>query len=377
MLRYMVVACLIIVIVVVLKEASKGRGFKDASKWLLGITNPPENSSIDLTITVIIPAYNEESHIGATINSIKRQTHPVNEIIVINDSSTDNTAQVAKSMGVKVLTTEVNSGTKAQAQQFGLQHVDTDLVINVDADTVLDPRAIEKILPAFADRDVVTACSLVIPQKIDTFWEKSRFIEYLFGIPIFKAGQDLWNGVLVSSGCFSTFRVSDLKGIGGFPDRSMAEDMDATWMLLEKGKKVKLVCDAICYPLDPPNYYIYHNQVERWFRGFLQNIYVHRWRLLKNKSAFFFAMWNLIGGILFPLSLIVMVILIYRLRMISLLFLTLELLIVAISSLVIAKRLNMTGLAFRSLPSFFIVRYVNLYLFINYIIIFKFFFCIF
>ena len=71
------------------------------------------------TVTVLIPAYNEEKTIADTINSISQQTYSnVVQILVVDDSSTDKTEEIARECGTEVIRTPSNSGTKAQAQNF-------------------------------------------------------------------------------------------------------------------------------------------------------------------------------------------------------------------------------------------------------------------
>lgn len=365
-MKIAVIIPLILLALAVLLEAFRRRSLGEGLRWLLGLQRSPNlRATSDLTITVIVPAYNEENHISKTIESIKNQTRRPDRIIVIDDSSTDKTGLIARNMDVDVFVTPQNTGTKAQAQAFGLQFVSTDIVINIDADTILKNDAIERLMSAFSEDDVAAACGFVLPQVIETFWEKARFVEYLFGISVCKAAQDNWNGVLVSSGCFSAFRTNNLRKIGGFPDRSMAEDMDATWLLLEEGMRVKLVNDALCYALDPHNYSTYKNQVERWYRGFLQNIAIHKFRLAKNRRAFLFALWNLLSGIIFPLTAILTIFLMLKFGNITLGVIAVEIGIIGFSSAFEARKSKKTILAIKSLPNYLIVTYVNGYLFLK------------
>ena len=76
-------------------------------------------------LTVIIPAYNEAASIGDTIRSLQRQRAPAQEIIVVDDGSTDGTGDAARALGVTVIRPERNSGSKAGAQNVALRHVTT------------------------------------------------------------------------------------------------------------------------------------------------------------------------------------------------------------------------------------------------------------
>ena len=89
-------------------------------------TNGPK-----LSVRALIPAYNEAELIGKTIPSLQNQSCPVEKILVVDDSFTDETADIASKTGAEVVRTPSNKGTKAQAQDYGLQLVNTNLAINV------------------------------------------------------------------------------------------------------------------------------------------------------------------------------------------------------------------------------------------------------
>src|SRR6478609_4179665 len=128
------------------------------------------NETIDLT--VMIPAYNEAESIADSIRSLQRQTVVPAEIIVIDDCSTDATAGAASALGVRVLRPPQNTGSKAGAQSFALESVETEMVMALDADTTLAPDAVELLMPAFADSDVTAACGSVLPRHVRTLWER-------------------------------------------------------------------------------------------------------------------------------------------------------------------------------------------------------------
>ena len=102
-------------------------------------------------LTVIVPAYNEAASIGDTIRSLQEQTLPPEEIVVVDDCSTGETADVARSLGVTVVRPPTNTGTKAGAQNFALKGVVTELtMVAIDADTTGAPDAIERLLGALS-----------------------------------------------------------------------------------------------------------------------------------------------------------------------------------------------------------------------------------
>ena len=80
------------------------------------------------TVSVLIPAYNEEKGVRKTINSCLSQTRKPDEIIVINDGSTDDTLKILKSFGkkIKIINLKKNTGNKSKAQEIGVKKIKTD-----------------------------------------------------------------------------------------------------------------------------------------------------------------------------------------------------------------------------------------------------------
>src|ERR1043166_4109252 len=105
-----------------------------------------EDRHVSTELTVIVPAYNEAATIADTIRSLRSQTVPPDEIIVVDDCSYDATGEVARQLGATVIRPASNTGSKAGAQNVGLQHVVTRYTMAIDADTTLAPDAIERLL---------------------------------------------------------------------------------------------------------------------------------------------------------------------------------------------------------------------------------------
>src|SRR5947207_13014359 len=92
-------------------------------------------------VTVIVPAFNEAASVADTIRSLQAQTARPREIIVVDDCSTDGTADVARALGVIVVRPPANTASKAGAQTFALRDLRTPRTIAVAPDTLLPPDA--------------------------------------------------------------------------------------------------------------------------------------------------------------------------------------------------------------------------------------------
>ena len=316
--------------------------------------------SIETRLTVIVPAYNEAGSIADTIRSIQSQSLEAGEIIVVDDCSTDATGEIARGCGVTVLRPPRNTGSKAGAQSFALTRVKTELTMALDADTVLAPDAIARLLPALDDPNVAAACGLVIPRRVSTIFERGRYIEYLFAFTFYKPIQDFYEKPLISSGCFSAYRTGVLRRVGGWSARTLAEDMDLTWSLYEAGHGVRFVPEAVCYPLEPHNYHFMRKQLRRWSHGFVQNVRLH-WRGVVRepylRSTVAVAMWDAtVASIAYLLLLPALAL---AVSPVFLLGYVIDLPAVLVPVLVKAAERREIGRAIASLPGFLVQRLLN------------------
>jgi poly-beta-1,6-N-acetyl-D-glucosamine synthase len=314
-----------------------------------------------IPLTVIIPAYNEGMTIEDTIRSLISQTVGPREIIVIDDCSSDDTAERAGRLGVKVITPAHNTGSKAGAQNFALSHVTTEFTMAIDADTTLAPDAIEKLFEAMSEKNVAAACGYVLPRHVRTVWERGRYIEYLFAFSFYKEIQDYYQKPLISSGCFSVYRTQVLKSFGGWPTRTLAEDMDITWSLYRLGYAVRFVPEAFCYPVEPHNYAFMRRQLKRWSHGFMQNVRLH-WRQIMNISylrmAVVVALWDATIASVAYLLLLPLLAIVFR-NPFFLLGYIIDAPAVLVPVLLGARNRRHAGLIVSSIPAFFFLRTVN------------------
>jgi poly-beta-1,6-N-acetyl-D-glucosamine synthase len=314
----------------------------------------------DGKLTVVVPAYNEAASIADTIRSLLNQTRPIDQIVIIDDFSSDNTGDIAQSLGVIVIRPPKNTGSKAGAQNFALADVTSEFTMAIDADTTLAPDAIEKIMPAMEDPAVVAACGFVIPRYVQTIWERGRYVEYLLAFTFFKPIQDFFDKPLISSGCFSVYRTKVLKAHGGWNTRTVTEDMDLTWSFYEAGHGVRFIPEAVSYPIEPHDFDFMSKQLKRWSHGWVQNVMLH-WRgilklpFLRNTVAV--AMWDAIFGTF--ACLILLPLLTIFVNPLFILGYFLDMAGIALPVLYQGWKRGEFWRAFVSLPSYIVLRMVN------------------
>lgn len=310
---------------------------------------------------MIVPAYNEEAGIADTIRSLQSQTAPPREILVVDDFSTDRTHQIAHCLGATVLKPPRNTGSKAGAQNFALPRVATRFTMAIDADTVLAPDAIAKLILAMGDKRVAAACGFVVPRHKRTLWERGRYIEYLFAFTFYKPIQDYFGKPMISSGCFSLYRTAALKQSGGWQTRTMAEDMDLTWTFYTRGLGVRFVPEAVCYPIEPHDFRFMRKQLRRWSHGFVQNVRLH-WRHVLDipylRSTLAVAVWDACIASLVFLFAVPLLTLLFG-NPLFLLGYFIDAPTVLVPVLLAAARRKEVGKALASFPAFFVLRIVN------------------
>lgn len=107
-------------------------------------------------VSVIIPAYNEEKNIRKCIVAIQNQTSKPDEIIVVDNNSTDKTSEIAKSMGVQVVF-ESRKGT-SYARNAGYEKSHGDIILRTDADTIVPKNWVERMKEGFSRKEVGIVC---------------------------------------------------------------------------------------------------------------------------------------------------------------------------------------------------------------------------
>jgi cellulose synthase/poly-beta-1,6-N-acetylglucosamine synthase-like glycosyltransferase len=311
-------------------------------------------------VTILIPAYNEESVIGNTLSSLFQQSVLPERIIVVDDSSFDHTAEVARSFdGVTIVRTAKNTASKGRALNHGLQHVDSEYTMTIDADITLEKDAIKKMVELMKSQPQISAqCSFVLPKRTKTMWEHNRFVEYIFTLSFYKTVQYMYDSVLICSGCFAIYKTSDLKSVGGWPTLTVAEDLELTWLLYEHGKKIGYSANTFCFAEEPETFRLLSKQLKRWNTGFFQVLKINGKKIFKMPVLREFIVAGLIDtflGTIFQ-ACILYVAISHHDPFKYLYFLALDILLLSIPSFWLAFKIKRATQLAKSFPIYFIVR---------------------
>jgi cellulose synthase/poly-beta-1,6-N-acetylglucosamine synthase-like glycosyltransferase/peptidoglycan/xylan/chitin deacetylase (PgdA/CDA1 family)/spore germination protein YaaH len=259
-------------------------------------------------VAVLIPAYNEDKVIVRTIRSVLKSDYTNLRVIVIDDGSLDRTFDVAKEAypkeieeGRLLVLTKPNGG-KAEALNQGLDHVEEEVYVGIDADTVIARDAVSKLVRHFADEQVgAVAGNAKVGNRINT-WTRWQALEYITSQNFERRAMDLFNVVTVVPGAIGAWRTAAVKKAGGYPVNTVAEDADLTMGLLEEPYKVIYDDRALAFTEAPATARSLMRQRFRWSFGILQAVFKHRAAARTNPAMGFFALPNiLVFQILLPL----------------------------------------------------------------------------
>jgi cellulose synthase/poly-beta-1,6-N-acetylglucosamine synthase-like glycosyltransferase len=275
-------------------------------------------------ISILAPAYNEAVTIRQTVQALLTLHYPNLEVVIVNDGSTDATLRVltdAYSLGPihpsvrrqiatqpvlalyrsathprLVVADKVNGG-KADALNAALNLASGELVCAMDADTLIEPEALLRIVrPFLSDERVVAAggtirvangstvrAGRVVQARAPRGWLAGvQTVEYLRA---FLFGRLGWNGLggnLIISGAFGLFRREAVIAAGGYVHETVGEDMELVANIrrrgIERGRphRVAFVADPVAWTEVPDRLRLLGRQRDRWHRGLADVLWRHR-----------------------------------------------------------------------------------------------------
>ena len=257
------------------------------------------NITKEYSISVLIPAYNEEDTLEATVKSIYEiDYNNIKEVIIINDGSTDRTLEIAKKLkekypNLKILNKK-NSG-KADSLNKSLQFATGELIVVIDADSYPDKNSFKRLVGHFDDPKVGVATGACTPRNRETFLEKMQVLEYKV-IAFTRKLLQFIDSIYVAPGTLAMYRREALIDVGGFDTKNITEDIEITWHLIDRGWKVRQTLNAYVTTTVPNKIKYWYRQRRRWALGGLQCISKYKSRLFqKNMLGFFIVPFFTLG----------------------------------------------------------------------------------
>ncbi|WCN39244.1 glycosyltransferase family 2 protein [Aneurinibacillus uraniidurans] len=245
-------------------------------------------------VSVLIAARNEATNIQDTLHYISRQDYAGTiHVILVNNGSTDDTVQItsetARHLNMQLTILDEERPGKHIALNTGLDRVQTDLVITLDADTLLHPAAVRYVvsrLRSAPDDVCAVAGSILVRNSRQTFWTRLQEWDYFLGIASIKRLQGLYQGTLVAQGAFSLYKTEAIVKAGGWPD-AIGEDIVLTWKFFEQHYRVYFEPLAVAFTNAPVKFTHFVRQRNRWARGMIEALkQVRPWKQPRLFSKF-------------------------------------------------------------------------------------------
>lgn len=289
-------------------------------------------SPLTLPVSIIAPAYNEELTIEDSVRSLLMLEYPLYEVIVVNDGSKDKTLEklrtafnlyqipadieervpCKKILGVYrspdnpnlVVVDKINGG-KADALNAGINVSRYPLICAIDADSLLEGVSLLRVTKPFLEKPekmvavggivrVANGCTIeggrVVRAGLSRAWlPLIQTVEYLRAFLFGRSGWSALNSLLIISGAFSFFRKDVVVAVGGYRQGSLGEDMELVVRIhryLREQKKeyeILFLPDPICWTEVPESLKTLGRQRNRWQRGLIETLSIHRKMMLNPK----------------------------------------------------------------------------------------------
>jgi cellulose synthase/poly-beta-1,6-N-acetylglucosamine synthase-like glycosyltransferase len=227
-------------------------------------------------VSIIIPAYNEEKVIVETIEALIESKYPKKEILLVDDGSTDNTLIIAMQYRDKIKIFHKENGGKASALNYGLNYSTGEIIVVVDADTIVGRHAINEIVKELdADHEIAAIAGNCKVRNRTNWITKCQALEYIMGIQIVRRAFDTYGSVIIIPGALGAFKKKNLISSGPYSKVTLVEDFDQTLKILKAGKITQGSSKAMSYSEAPETLKDFIAQRKRWYRGNIQVVRRH------------------------------------------------------------------------------------------------------
>lgn len=293
---------------------------------------PQVFSGLEPPISILVPAFNEEASIAASVGSMLQLAYPEFEVIVVNDGSRDGTLEVLQRefalelfpeavheriptrairgiwrsrLHANLRVIDKDNGGKADSLNAGINLARHPLFCGVDADSILARDSLHKVVKPFL-RDprvvasggtvrVANGCTIEggfltqvgLPRNV---WALFQVVEYLRAFLFGRLGWSQINAMLIISGAFGLFKTQVVIEAGGYKPKTIGEDMELVVrihrMLRERGEdyRIEFVPDPVCWTEAPEDRQTLRNQRIRWQRGLSESLAPH-WTMMFSRRG--------------------------------------------------------------------------------------------
>ncbi len=240
-------------------------------------------------VSVIVPAFNEEVGIAAAVRSLAASRYRGLEIIVVDDGSTDRTAEIVEGLGLPgVRLIRQPNGGKPSALNSGIGAARHDVLVLVDGDTVFEPDSVSELVrPLLApggDQIGAVSGNTKVGNRRGLLG-RWQHIEYVIGFNLDRRMYDVLQCMPTVPGAIGAFRRQALVDVGGLSDDTLAEDTDLTMAVCRAGWRVVYAPQARAWTEAPATLGQLWRQRYRWGYGTLQAMWKHRHAAVEHGAA--------------------------------------------------------------------------------------------
>jgi hyaluronan synthase len=252
------------------------------SRFFLSVVyHPSRDHGLEPTIAVVMPAFNEEDAIAASVRALLAVDYPESklDVVVVNDGSTDDTlariqAVAAEHRRVRVIDFPENRGKRA-AMVAGIKATDAEMVTFVDSDSILRPNSLRRLVQGFAHPEVGAIAGHADVLNVRGSWiTRMQAVRYYVAFRVIKASESVFGMVTCASGCFSAYRreaitpILELWENQRFLGRraTFGDDRALTNYVL-RSWKVRYESEAVSHTIVPDTFQQFLRQQLRWKRS--------------------------------------------------------------------------------------------------------------
>ncbi|HEV7554368.1 MAG TPA: glycosyltransferase [Kofleriaceae bacterium] len=273
------------------------------------------------TVTAIIPMFNEGKAIQETLQSILDSDYPAAKlkVVCVDDCSTDDSFalanEIARASGgrLTVIRNRTNLG-KRRSITRAVRQTDSEIVVSVDSDVVVDAPAIRQLIRRFTDERIAAVGGWVdVRNKHDNWLTRMQVVKYWYGYYFLKNLEWGFRRVMCLSGCLTAYRrkvlvelepVLEKREILGVPIK-YGEDRFLTRQIVKAGYLTTMTLEARCVTFVPNTLASYFSQQLRWRRSNLVDYaggFSHVWRLNPVLAIHFFSLFALL--MIYPIAVV-------------------------------------------------------------------------
>lgn len=257
--------------------------------WFSGF-RPPAKEAADPKplVTVLVPCFNEEAVIAASLERLLQSRWERLEVIVLDDGSRDRTFEEASRVAAsdpRVQVVRFENGGKARALNRGLAIAQGSVIVSLDADTQFAPETLARLARWFDDPNVGAVAGNALVGNRTNIITRWQALEYVTAQNLERRALAVLGCVTVVPGAVGAWRREALDAVGGYPPDTLAEDQDLTIAVQRAGWKVRFDPTARAFTESPDTIRGLIRQRTRWSFGTLQCLWKHRAALFDPKLS--------------------------------------------------------------------------------------------